>query len=190
MVAHRTLSGRRAQKVRDGLRRACDACAGREGIVRTKAVLRSRVFGCGSYGGYVCVIFLEVLALLVCSGQAKFPSQFVIVLFLFSGLLFRFCGVSPRQARLWRVALCWLRPVLLQVCVSGSLAGPRGRPGGLPSVFLVVFAASVVLVKLVFVACVDLAEFGLLAVLRHFPCCVVSTWWRDLWRVVWDTCRK
>ena len=36
-----------------------------------------------------------------------------------------------RGACLWRVALCWLQPVLLLVCVPGSLAGSRGRPGGL-----------------------------------------------------------
>ena len=44
VVAHRALSGRRAQNARDGLRRARCACVGKEGIARTKAVLRSRVF--------------------------------------------------------------------------------------------------------------------------------------------------
>ena len=44
VVAHRPLSGRQAQNARDGLRRARCACVGKEGIARTKAVLRSRVF--------------------------------------------------------------------------------------------------------------------------------------------------
>ena len=39
------------------IRRACCASIDREGTVRTKAVLRSRVFGGGSYDGYVSVCF-------------------------------------------------------------------------------------------------------------------------------------
>ena len=97
----------------------------------TTVVLRSRVFFLAVvlFDAYVRVAHFEVLKFLARGGQARGPSQFVIVLFLFSGLLFRFCGVSPRLARLWRVTLSWLRPVLLFVCIPGSLARSRGRLG-------------------------------------------------------------
>ena len=96
------------------------ACVGREGVVRTKAVLRSRVFGCGSCVGYVSVFFLEVLAVLVCCGQAK----------VFSGApVCCLCCVSPRQAcfSAGRVVLLW--PVLVLAYVSWLSRLLRGRPG-------------------------------------------------------------
>ena len=93
------------------------------------AVLRSRVFGCGSCDGYVCVMFLEVLAVLVCSGQAKVSSLFAFVFFLFSVLLFCLYSVSPQQARLRRVAWCLLWPALVLVFVSWLSRWLRGRPG-------------------------------------------------------------
>ena len=105
--------------MRDGLRRACCACAGKEEVVRAKAVLRSRVFGCGSYGGYVCVIFLEVLAALVRCWLVEAPSLLDSVLLLFGVLLVGVCSVPPS-------------PASFLVLFPSAVAGSRNRPGWAP----------------------------------------------------------
>ena len=56
----------------------------------------------------------------------------------------------------------------LRSWVSRWFSWPPGVGLGLPSLFLVVLASSAALVELVFVACVNFAEFGLLALLRIF----------------------
>ena len=103
-------------------------------------------FGRSSFDAYFYVSYLEVLTVLVHSGHARAPSQFVTVLFLFSGLLFRFCGRFP-SAGSSSAGLV----VLLASWFSRWFLCPPGVGFGLPSVFLVFLA-------LVLVTSVDFAE--------------------------------
>ena len=110
-------------------------------------------FGSGSFDAYVRVPFFEVSKFLVRVRHRPLPVL---------GLLSRVSSAGSSLAGLVVLASsAFLGPSLAPVGARSGLRASVGLPRG-------PLAASVVLVELVFVACVDFAELGLLAVFAAF----------------------